>query len=234
METQINNFTNSIINGELNINNFNFIDNCIEICKKNDTNLLHIYSIIKNGIEDYYKNMINENNDIKINIVKNIKEWSLNISPHNIFNNNHEDEINIDNYNNFLHENMIYNEITKEYENLELMIHSNNNILNKQIEDKIIDLIDNLDKSINAINGQIKSLKYNIFIIDPSYNYLLIDLSNIKIGKINTIFLNYILINNFIKKEYHYLICILESIIENISKTDYKLQTLKQKSINHY
>jgi len=226
-------FINIIITGDLNIHDSDFIKNCLSFCRENDTNILNIFTLIKEGIETHIKFMINEGENIKALVSNLINEWGLSINPYNIFDTEKQMK-NANNYNDFLHENMIYNEITKEYENLELMIHSNNNILNKQIEDKIIDLIDNLDKSINAINGQIKSLKYNIFIIDPSYNYLLIDLSNIKIGKINTIFLNYILINNFIKKEYHYLICILESIIENISKTDYKLQTLKQKSINHY
>jgi hypothetical protein len=224
METQINNFTNSIINGELNINNFNFIDNCIEICKKNDTNLLHIYSIIKNGIEDYYKNMINENNDIKINIVKNIKEWSLNISPHNIFNNNHEDEINIDNYNNFLHENMIYNEINKEYNNIKSIDTISESIL--------LDLNSKVKRSIDIINDQINLFKSYILIIEPNYNYLIIDLSNIKINNLNIILLNYIYIINFIKKEYHYLICLSTSTIENLLKINYDLQLQYNKLID--
>ena len=65
--------------------------------------------------------------------------------------------------------------------------------------------------------------------VNPSYDYLLFDLSNIKIENMNNIFLNYILIINFIKKEYHYLLCILESILEDLIKTLYNLNKLLQK-----
>lgn len=214
METQLDNFTDSIITGELNINNIDFINNCIEICKNEDTNLLFIYSIIKNGIEEYYKNIININTNIKSNITKNIKEWGLNISPFDIFNN--DDDINIDKYNNFLHENMIYNELNKEYNNIKLMENINENTL--------INISKKIKRSIDIINKQINLFKSYILIIEPNYNYLIIDLSNIKIDNLNNILINYIYIINYIKKEFHYLISLYTSIFENLLKMNYDIK----------
>jgi len=229
MEIQnMDNYINSIKTGKLNIHDIDFIKTCLLLCRENDTDILNIFTNIKNSIEEYTNNIINENIEIKSIINKNINEWGLSINPYNIFD-TEENIQNINNYNDFLHENMLFNNIIEKNKNLEMIIHDNNNILDDSIILNIYNLIDECNGSIETIRGQIKFFKYIIFMVNPSYDYLLFDLSNIKIENMNNIFLNYILIINFIKKEYHYLLCILESILEDLIKTLYNLNKLLQK-----
>lgn len=185
-------FVNDISIGLLNINKITFINICLDICNKENTNLLHIYSNIKDKIENNVLNYIKNDNNIYNEIVLKINEWGLNITPNDIFDINVK-LFDIDNYEKFMYLNTQYNDLKK----------NNNNT------DKVNKLKDNLLLYLKKYN-------HNIVNIEPNYNYLLIDLSNIKYKNINNIFINYILLINFIKKEIHYIKGIMESIIQNI------------------
>lgn len=183
-------FVNDVSIGVININQYDFLDTCINICNEENTNLLHIYSQIKINIEDNVLKLINNNTNVYNEIVLKINEWGLNIKPNDIFNTN--SVINIDNYDKFEYLNMEYNDINK----------------NKNLE------------SINKLKENLLTYKkiynHNILYIEPNYNYLLIDISNIKEYNLNNIFINYLLLINFAKKELHYLKGIIESILNTL------------------
>ena len=240
--------------GQTKIYAISFLSHVLYLCKSNNMNLLDILNILKDKIETFVKRLIRENFYIKNYIDSIILEWSLDLEAENIFNEMTE----IFKYDMFIEENRSYNQLIGGMKTLERNIKNKEYSVDSDIKDTLLLLFTNCKDCKGKIQTYIKKLVDITSKLEPTYNYLLIDLSNK--GKpnyleqvdeiyeknsifnrllntssdkdipenINTIFLNYILIINSLKKEYHYLITTLKTIDEQIDNKHNTLNNLMQ------
>jgi len=231
-----------------------FLSHVLYLCKSNNMNLLDILNILKDKIETFVKRLIRENFYIKNYIDSIILEWSLDLEAENIFNEMNE----VFKYNLFIEENKTFNQLIGGMKNLEKNIKNKEYSVDSDIKDTLLLLFTNCKDCKEKMRNHITKLINITIKLEPTYNYLLIDLSNK--GKpnyieqvdeineknsifnrllntssdqdipenINTIFLNYILIINSLKKEYHYLITTLKTIDDNIDNRHNTLNNLMQ------
>jgi len=230
-----------------------FLEHLLHLCTSNNLNLLELLFEIKEKIENNIKNNIN-NQYFSEYIGKSIEEWNLEIEPDDIFNNYNETY----NYENFVENNKNYNELLFNINGFENIIQKKDNQFDDDIKDSILIILINCNESIDSLKVELKKVIKVITKIEPEYSYLLTDLStkskkmymefiknndsNVSIfeslitnkndvdipDNINTIFLNYILIINMIKKELHYIITIYESILEKLNNKFTMLNKLKE------
>ena len=237
--------------GQTKIYAISFLSHVLYLCKSNNMNLLDILNILKDKIETFVKRLIRENFYIKNYIDSIILEWSLDLEAENIFNEMTE----IFKYDMFIQENRSYNQLIGGMKTLEKNIKNKEYSVDSDIKDTLLLLFTNCKDCKGKIQTYIKKLVDITSKLEPTYNYLLIDLSNK--GKpnyleqvdernsifnrllntssdkdipenINTIFLNYILIINSLKKEYHYLITTLKTIDGQIDNRHNTLNNLMQ------
>jgi len=199
-----------------------FLTHLLYLCKTNNLSLLDILNTLKTRIETFVVRLIKENYYIKSYIETVIKEWSLILEAENIF-----DKLNDDfNYEEFVSQNKLYNELIGGMKGLEANIQNKEYSIDSDIKDTLLLLFTNCKDCKEKMRNHIKKLIDITGKLEPTYNYLLIDLSNK--GKpnyleqvneinernsifnrllntssdkdipenINTIFLNYILIIN--------------------------------------
>jgi hypothetical protein len=230
-----------------------FLEHLLHLCTSGNTNLLELLFTIKNKIEEN----INENmNNTYFNqyIEKSIQEWNLDVESDNIFNQSTDEY----DYNSFVENNKNYNELLFNINGFENIIQKKDNQFDDDIKDSVIIILTNCNESINSLKTELKKVVKTIKNLEPEYTYLLTDLStkskkmymeyiknndnSVSIfdslitnkndadipDNINTIFLNYILIINMIKKELHYIITIYESILEKLNGKYSMLNKLKE------
>lgn len=215
-----------------------FLNHLLYLCKTNNTSLLDVMNRLKDMIVNYMKRLINENFYIKSYIETIIKEWSLILEADDIF----DDMKGVFKYDDFIQQNKIYNELVGGMKGLERGIQNREYVVDGELKDMMLLLHTNCKDCKEKILYHIQNLLDLINEIEPTYNYLLIDLSmksktnylekvdeihdnssvfgrllNTSTDKdipknINKIFMNYILVINMLKKEYHYLITTLKSI----------------------
>ena len=215
-----------------------FLNHVLYLCKTNNMNLLDILNTLKDKLEIYMKRLIHENFYIKHYIQSIINEWSLNIEPKDMFNSKTESF----SYQIFVNKNLEYNSLIGGMKQLERRIKNNDYQKDVNVKDTLMLLFTNCRDCKSKIRNHMKQIINIIKNLEPQYNYLLLDLSNKRktnyLDQINTfdssnsifkklletssnkdipdhidtIFLNYILLINFLKKEYHYLITTLQSI----------------------
>jgi hypothetical protein len=215
-----------------------FLNHLLYLCKTNNTSLLDVMNRLKDMIVNYMKRLINENFYIKSYIETIIKEWSLILEADDIF----DDMKGVFKYDDFIQQNKIYNELVGGMKGLERGIQNREYVIDGELKDMMLLLHTNCKDCKEKILYHIQNLLDLINEIEPTYNYLLIDLSmksktnylekvdeihdnssvfgrllNTSTDKdipknINKIFMNYILVINMLKKEYHYLITTLKSI----------------------
>jgi len=219
-----------------------FLTHLLYLCKTNNLSLLDILNTLKTRIETFVVRLIKENYYIKSYIETVIKEWSLILEAENIF-----DKLNDDfNYEEFVSQNKLYNELIGGMKGLEANIQNKEYSIDSDIKDTLMLLHTNCIDCKEKLLNQIGRLVNIITDLEPTYNYLLIDLSlkgkanyleKVELANnnssvfsrllntstetdipknINTIFLNYIFIINMLKKEYHYLITALKTIHKNL------------------
>ena len=240
--------------GQTKIYAISFLSHVLYLCKANNMNLLDILNILKDKIETFVKRLIRENFYIKNYIDSIILEWSLDLEAENIFNEMTE----VFKYDMFVEENRSFNQLIGGMKNLEKNIKNKEYSVDSDIKDTLLLLFTNCKDCKGKIQVYIKKLVDITGKLEPTYNYLLLDLSNK--GKpnyleqvdeineknsifnrllntssdkdipenINTIFLNYILIINSLKKQYHYLITTLKTIDDQIDNRHNTLNNLMQ------
>ena len=234
------------------IYNVSFLRHVLYLCKSNNTNLLDILNKLKEKIETFLKRLIGENFYIRSYIQTIINEWSLDLEATGIFNNMME----VFKYDNFINENKTYNQLMGGMKGLERNILKKNYSEDTDIRDTLTLLFTNCTDCKDKINKHIKKLTKITMDLEPTYNYVLIDLSmkhkpnylemvneaNEKSSvfsrllntssdrdipeNINMIFSNYLLIINLLKKEYHYLITTLKKLDNNIHEKHNSLTVL--------
>ena len=251
-------FLDKYIKGEMNIHNsiqlknrtqttiyhVSFLHHLLYLCKTTKTNLLTMLNKFKEKIETFIRRLIKENFYIRTYIESIIKEWSLLLEPENIFNSMNETF----SYDEFINHNKIYNELIGGMKGLEQAVQNKEYSLDGDIKDTLLLLYTNCTDCKEKINMHIQKLIHITSELEPTYNYLLLDLSNKAkpnylemvdeanknstifsrllntssdqdIPKhINTIFLNYIMIINMLKKEYHFIITTLKTINKNLEQ----------------
>ena len=229
-----------------------FLHHILHLCKSNNTNLLTMLNRLKSMIEIFIQRLIRENFYIKSYIENMIKEWSLILDADDIF-----ETMNTEfNYDDFIDQNKIYNELLGGMKGLERNIQNKEYVLDGELKDTMLLLHTNCKDCKEKILYHIQNLITIISEIEPTYNYLLIDLSmknkanylekvdeinsnssvfgrllntstdNDIPKNINAIFLNYILIINMLKKEYHYIITMLKTINKNLDNKHQSLDGL--------
>lgn len=192
---------------------YTFIELLLTFVKKNNSNLLYYLIIIKNLLEQELLKLINNNIYIYNYIEYLIFEWSLNINPINIINKYYIQY----NYDNFIDTTNIYKKYIK---------------TNKLNKDDYLKRLTNekniLLEDINNLNNNYEYILINLSIINKNeYIDLFKNNSDYDINEkdsnignlpenIKYIFLNYIYILNYIKKELHYCITNIDYIIENL------------------
>ena len=219
-----------------------FLNHLLYLCKHNNLSLLDMMNRLKDMIVNYMKRLINENFYIKSYIETIIKEWSLILEADDIF----DDMKGEFKYDDFILQNKMYNELVGGMKGLERGIQNREYIVDGELKDMMLLLHTNCKDCKEKILYHIQNLLDLINEIEPTYNYLLIDLSmksktnylekvdeihdnssvfgrllNTSTDKdipknINKIFMNYILVINMLKKEYHYLITTLKSINKDL------------------
>ena len=219
-----------------------FLNHLLYLCKHNNLSLLDMMNRLKDMIQNYMKRLINENFYIKSYIETIIKEWSLILEADDIF----DDMKGEFKYDDFILQNKMYNELVGGMKGLERGIQNKEYIVDGELKDMMLLLHTNCKDCKEKILYHIQNLLDLINEIEPTYNYLLIDLSmksktnylekvdeihdnssvfgrllNTSTDKdipknINKIFMNYILVINMLKKEYHYLITTLKSINKDL------------------
>jgi hypothetical protein len=219
-----------------------FLNHLLYLCKHNNLSLLDMMNRLKDMIVNYMKRLINENFYIKSYIETIIKEWSLILEADDIF----DDMKGEFKYDDFIEQNKMYNELVGGMKGLERGIQNREYIVDGELKDMMLLLHTNCKDCKEKILYHIQNLLDLINEIEPTYNYLLIDLSmksktnylekvdeihdnssvfgrllNTSTDKdipknINKIFMNYILVINMLKKEYHYLITTLKSINKDL------------------
>ena len=215
-----------------------FLTHVLYLCKKNNMNLLDILNTLKDKLETHMKRLIRENYYIKHYVQSVINEWSLNIEAENIFNGK---TVKFP-YQKFVDENLAFNSLIGGMKQLERRIKNNDYQKDENVKDTLMLLFTNCRDCKGKIRNHIKEIVDVVRKLEPQYNYLLLDLSNKRKANyldqintmdssnsifkrlletssskdipdhIDTIFLNYVLLINFLKKEYHYLITTLQSI----------------------
>ena len=229
-----------------------FLHHILYLCKSTNTNLLTLLNRLKSMIETFVQRLIKENFYIKSYIDTVIKEWSLILEAEDIF-----DTMNSGfDYDDFVKQNKVYNELIGGMKGLESNIHSKEYVLDGDLKDTMLLLHTNCKDCKEKILFHIENLVNIISDLEPTYNYLLIDLSmknkanylekideaeqnssvfsrllNTSTGQdipqnINVNFLNYILIVNMLKKEYHYIITMLKTINQNLQEKNVSLDGL--------
>tara|TARA_B110000967_G_C18669287_1_gene452209 strand:+ start:48 stop:812 length:765 start_codon:yes stop_codon:yes gene_type:complete len=207
---------------------------------------------LKSMIENFIQRLIKENFYIRSYIENMIREWSLILEAEDIF-----DSMNMDfDYGDFVDQNKIYNELLGGMKGLEHGIQKREYVLDGDLKDTMILLHTNCKDCKEKILYHIQKLVTIISELEPTYNYLLIDLSmknkanylekvdeihkNTSIfgrllntstdndipQNINIIFLNYILVINMLKKEYHYIITMLKTINKDLDNRHVSLDGL--------
>jgi hypothetical protein len=219
-----------------------FLNHLLYLCKHNNLSLLDMMNRLKDMIVNYMKRLIDENFYIKSYIETIIKEWSLILEANEIF----DDMKGEFKYDDFIEQNKIYNELVGGMKGLERDIQNREYIVDGELKDMMLLLHTNCKDCKEKILYHIQNLLDLINEIEPTYNYLLIDLSmksktnylekvdeihdnssvfgrllNTSTDKdiptnINKIFMNYILVINMLKKEYHFLITTLKSINKDL------------------
>jgi len=219
-----------------------FLNHLLYLCKHNNLSLLDMMNRLKDMIVNYMKRLINENFYIKSYIETIIKEWSLILEADDIF----DDMKGEFKYDDFILQNKMYNELVGGMKRLERGIQNREYVVDGELKDMMLLLHTNCKDCKEKILYHIQNLLNLINEIEPTYNYLLIDLSmksktnylekvdeihdnssvfgrllNTSTDKdipknINKIFMNYILVINMLKKEYHYLITTLKSINKDL------------------
>jgi len=222
--------------------NVSFLHHILHLCKSNNTNLLTMLNRLKSMIENFIQRLIRENFYIKSYIENMIREWSLILEADEIFDSMNIDF----EYGDFIDQNKIYNELLGGMKGLERDIHKKEYVLDGDLKDTMLLLHTNCKDCKEKILYNIQKLVTIISELEPIYNYLLVDLSmknkanylekvdeindNSSIfgrllntstnndipQNINIIFLNYILVINMLKKEYHYIITMLKTINKNL------------------
>ena len=231
-----------------------FLEHLLHFCKDNNTNLLELLFIIKDKIENNINKFLN-NVYFTECIQKTINEWNLEIDPDDIFNNNssiynYDDFIeNNKNYNELLFningfENIINkkdNQFDDDIKDSVIIILTNCdeslNSLKSELK-KVIKVITNLEPEYNYLLTDLstKSKKMYMEFIKVQaqenvsiFESLITNKNDSDIpDNVNTIFLNYILIINMIKKELHYIITIYQSIFEKLDDKFNMLNKLKE------
>jgi len=229
-----------------------FLHHILHLCKSTNTNLLTMLNRLKSMIENFIQRLIKENFYIRSYIENMIREWSLILEAEDIF-----DSMNMDfDYGDFVDQNKIYNELLGGMKGLEHGIQKREYVLDGDLKDTMILLHTNCKDCKEKILYHIQKLVTIISELEPTYNYLLIDLSmknkanylekvdeindNSSIfgrllntstdndipQNINIIFLNYILVINMLKKEYHYIITMLKTINKDLDSRHVSLDGL--------
>ena len=137
-------------------------------------NLLDILNILKDKIETLVKRLIRENYYIKNYIDSIILEWSLDLEAENIFNEMTE----IFKYDMFIQENRSFNQLIGGMNTLEKNIKNKEYSVDSDIKDTLLLLFTNCKDCKGKIQTYIKKLVDITSKLEPTYNYLLIDLSN--------------------------------------------------------
>ena len=250
-------FLEKYTSGNLNINKKIILDNkettfielILKLCKNNNYDLLYILNKLRISIELYLNELINKNKVVDINIKNILNEWSLDINSNELFN---KLKINYE-YNLFIEDNEKYNDIKNVINKFNSDIKNNDYNLDSDIKDALLLLNINCKECIDNLKIHIDMLIKIINEIEPKYNYILINLSNIHKSEymnninienndynsllsiknnkdipenINIIFLNYIYVINYLKKEYHYLINTMKTMLININKDNETFNTL--------
>ena len=231
-----------------------FLEHLLHFCKDNKTNLLELLFTIKDKIENDINGYL-DNIYFTECIQKTINEWNLEIDPEDIFNNDsntydYNDFIeNNTNYNELLFningfENIINkkdNQFDDDIKDSVIIILTNCdesiNSLKSELK-KVIKVITNLEPEYNYLLTDLstKSKKMYMEFIKVQaqenvsiFESLITNKNDSDIpDNVNTIFLNYILIINMIKKELHYIITIYQSILEKLDNKFNMLNKLKE------
>ena len=229
-----------------------FVRHVLYLCNHHNTNLLDILNTLKDKIETFVKRLIRENFYIKSYIQSVISEWSLNLEPEEMFNKINE----VFKYDDFMEENKTFNQLMGGMKSLERNIMKKEYNEDTDIRDTLSLLFTNCTDCKDKIKKHTERLIRITSNLEPTYNYLLTDLSmkhkpnylemaneseqNSSIfnrlintstdrdipDNINTIFLNYILLVNLLKKEYHFLITSLKAIDYNLSERHNSLNVM--------
>ena len=234
------------------IYNVSFLKHVLYLCKTNKTNLLDILNTLKDKIETFLKRLIDENFYIRLYIQTINNEWSLDLEANNIFNKIQ----NVFKYEDFINENKTYNQLIGGMNGLERNILKKEYSEDTDIRDTLTLLFTNCTDCKDKIKRHIDKLTKITYELEPTYNYVLVDLSmkhkpnylemvneankknsifNRLINtssdrdipeNINMIFSNYLLVINLLKKEYHYLITTLKKLDSNIHEKHNSLNVL--------
>ena len=228
-----------------------FMELTLKLCNTNNTDLLNILTKLKTSIELYLKELISKNSTINDQVNNVIQEWSLEIDSDEIFNNIKHDYT----YNVFIEDTIKYNEIMNA---INIFKKSVNNDLDSDtnVKDTLLLLNMNCKDCNNSIESNINTLVKIINDLEPLYNYLLLDLSIIHKSdymnnienvdetfsqlinrnnnkdipeNIHIIFLNYIYVINYLKKEYHFLITSMKTMLIKLIVNDTSIDTLINK-----
>ena len=248
-------YTNGVLNIQdkikLNEVEQSFMELTLKLCNTNNTDLLNILTKLKTSIELYLKELISKNSTINDQVNNVIQEWSLEIDSEEIFNNIKHDYT----YNVFIEDTIKYNEIMNA---INIFKKSVNNDLDSDtnVKDTLLLLNMNCKDCNNSIESNINTLVKIINDLEPLYNYLLLDLSIIHKSdymnnienvdetfsqlinrnnnkdipeNIHIIFLNYIYVINYLKKEYHFLITTMKTMLIKLIVNDTSIDTLINK-----
>ena len=150
-----------------------FVRHVLYLCKHHNTNLLDILNTLKDKIETFVKRLIRENFYIKSYIQSVISEWSLNLEPEEIFNKINE----VFKYKDFMEENKTFNQLMGGMKSLERNIMKKEYNEDTDIRDTLSLLFTNCTDCKDKIKKHIERLIRITSNLEPTYNYLLTDLS---------------------------------------------------------
>lgn len=220
-------FINNIYTGKLNLytNDISSLEHIVNYSKSKKMNLLDVLLVLYNNFMNEINKLL-ENNIINNYINFIVNQWNYKLNKLNELFTKVNTNIN---YNQYIDLNEEYGVIHNNINNFNNYIKTNNYELDGQIKDNIFLLSENIDILIGDLKdykNELELFNNNILLnydllLDISsknkldyinhvkngneYNKLITNNSNIP-DNINIIFLNYLLINNMIKKEINYIL----------------------------
>lgn len=220
-------FFNNIYTGKLNLytNDISSLEHIVNYSKSKKMNLLDVLLVLYNNFMNEINKLL-ENNIINNYINFIVNQWNYKLNKLNELFKKVNTNIN---YNQYIDLNEEYGVIHNNINNFNNYIKTNNYELDGQIKDNIFLLSENIDILIGDLKdykNELELFNNNILLnydllLDISsknkldyinhvkngneYNKLITNNSNIP-DNINIIFLNYLLINNMIKKEINYIL----------------------------
>jgi len=262
-----NDFMNKVITGEFNVRtgiklddrcqniscHVGFMEHILHICSTQNKDMLNLLFEIKNKIESNMVTHINRNSYIRNFIDEILDHWNLDLHANNVFDKFFE-TIDYANYEKKIND---FNDLLIGMKNLEKSSMDNEFEATEDTKGLLVILFENYKEYKQESSEMVEQLVQIIKNIEPTYNYVLLDLSMKHKSKylefsgeklatsnetfsrlltssndkkipdnIDTIFMNYILLINMLKKELHYMITKLNTVLEEVDIQFKLIQTL--------